>query len=383
MNWFRNLSIVKKLILSFTVVAIMGATIFVCALYAVQHMKASNSELNKSAAALDQVTNLTTVFQQVLIATRDTARSTKSDQVQTQVEMRKALSASIPEILDKLKTSVDSPEVKKLVGEYIDNRPQFVAAVEKFEELALAGKRRDAVQLLDEGELKQSSDDLLNRIGSISSAVAEYAKKTNAQAQSTAKTAMWLMCVAAILGTAIGLVAGYVRGWPGQLLVAVIDLMLAFPALLLALMVVALLGPGLRTLGLAVGIAGIPAYARMVRSVVLTMRNALYIEAARSIGAGPGRILVRHLLPGVIAPLLSLATLDVGRAILNVAGLGFLGLGLAPPLAEWGLMLYEGRQYIAAAPWTSALPGLAITLTVLGATLLGDAVAAAGEPQGR
>lgn len=202
-------------------------------------------------------------------------------------------------------------------------------------------------------------------------------------ARATLATAALAVSVGAILGTAIGLVAGYARGWPGQFLVALVDLMLAFPALLLALMVVALLGPGLRTLGLAVGIAGIPTYARLVRSLVLTMRNALYIESARAIGARPGRILIRHLLPGVIAPLLSLATLDVGRAILSVAGLGFLGLGLAPPLAEWGLMLYEGRQYIAMAPWTSALPGLAITLTVLGATLLGDAVAAAGEPQGR
>ncbi len=198
--------------------------------------------------------------------------------------------------------------------------------------------------------------------------------------QATLSTAALAVGLAAIAGTAIGLAAGYAHGWSGQLLVALVDLMLAFPALLLALMVVALLGPGLRTLGLAAGIAGIPAYARLVRSMVLTTRGALYVEAARAVGVPAGRMLVRHLLPGVVEPVLALATLDVGRAILNVAGLCFLGLGAAPPQAEWGLMLYEGRAYLAHAPWTSALPGLAISLTVLGAMLLGDALAAALNP---
>lgn len=203
MSWFRNLSIVKKLIFSFAIVAVMGATIFFCALFAVERMQSSNAELNKSAEALDQVTNMTTVFEQVMLANRDTVRATSSDQVQTQVEMRKALSASMPDILGKLDKSVDSPEVKKLVGEYTANRPQFVTAVENFEALALAGKRKDAAAALDEGDLKQSSDDLLNRIGGISSAVTDYAKKTNAQAQKTAKTALWLMCAAAVLGTGL------------------------------------------------------------------------------------------------------------------------------------------------------------------------------------
>lgn len=201
--------------------------------------------------------------------------------------------------------------------------------------------------------------------------------------QATLATAALAVGVAAIVGTAIGLIAGYARGWVGQALVAAVDLMLAFPALLLALMVVALLGPGLRTLGLAVGIAGIPTYARLVRSLVLSLRSALYIEAAQSLGASPLRILLRHLLPGVLTPVLALGTLDIGRAILNVAGLGFLGLGAAPPLAEWGLMLYDGRQYLASAPWTSTLPGLAITLTVLGATLLGDALGEGREARRR
>lgn len=187
--------------------------------------------------------------------------------------------------------------------------------------------------------------------------------------------------LAMLVGTAVGLAAGYSRGWPGQVLVALIDLLLAFPALLLALLVVASLGPGLGTLAIAVGVAGIPHYARLARSVVLTERTAPYIDAARALGAGSGRILIRHLLPGLVGPVLTLGTLDAGWAILHVAALGFLGLGAAPPQPEWGLMLYEGRQYLSTAPWTSVAPGLAIALTVLGMTLLGDALSDTMRPE--
>jgi ABC-type dipeptide/oligopeptide/nickel transport system permease subunit len=187
--------------------------------------------------------------------------------------------------------------------------------------------------------------------------------------------------LALVVGTTIGLLAGYGRGWAGQAWVALIDLMLAFPPLLLALLVVALGGAGLKTLAVAVGVASIPPYARLARGVVLTIREASYVEAARALGAGAGHILRRHLLPGVVAPALALATLDMGRAVLAVAALGFLGLGAAPPQPEWGLMLYEGREYLATAPWASAVPGLAITLTVLGVTLLGDALSDALAPE--
>lgn len=193
-------------------------------------------------------------------------------------------------------------------------------------------------------------------------------------ARATLGVAGVAVALALSLGTVIGLLAGYSRGWAGQAWVALIDLWLAFPALLFALLVVALLGPGLRTLAVAVGFAGIPNYARLVRSVTLNLRNAAYVEAAYAIGATTGRILLRHLLPGVAGPVLALATLDMGWAILHVAGLGFLGLGAPPPQAEWGLMLYEGRGYLATAPWASVVPGLVITLTVLGVTLLGDAL---------
>jgi peptide/nickel transport system permease protein len=179
---------------------------------------------------------------------------------------------------------------------------------------------------------------------------------------------------AVVFGVVIGLLAGYSQGWLGQLWVGLIDLLLAFPALLLALVVVAVLGPGLPALALAVGIAGAAAYARLVRSVVLTLRTAAYVEAAWAMGGAWPHIMRRHFVPGVIAPVVSLATLDLGRAIISVAALGFLGLGAAPPQAEWGLMLFEGRAYLATAPWASVFPGLAITLAVIGVTLLGDAL---------
>ena len=154
--------------------------------------------------------------------------------------------------------------------------------------------------------------------------------------------------------------------------VASFDLMLAFPSLLLALLIVAVLGPGLTGLAAAVGISGIPAYGRLVRRLTLGLRGTAFVEAARSVGASQTRILRRHILPNVTRPVLSLATLDFGRAIVTVAALGYLGLGAAPPQSEWGLMLYEGRGYITVAPWASVVPGLAITLTVLVVTLLGD-----------
>lgn len=192
--------------------------------------------------------------------------------------------------------------------------------------------------------------------------------------RATLTVAVGAVVFAALIGAAAGLLAGVSRGWIGQAWVALFDLLLAFPALLLALIIVAVLGPGLIALAVAVGIAGIAGYARLARSVVLTLRDAPFVEAAHALGAGWLRILTRHLLPGVVGPLLALATVDLGRAILSVAALGFLGLGAPPPQAEWGLMLYEGRGYLATAPWASLFPGLTIALTVLGVTLLGDAL---------
>jgi peptide/nickel transport system permease protein len=193
-------------------------------------------------------------------------------------------------------------------------------------------------------------------------------------ARATLGVAALAVGLSVVAGMAVGLAAGWSRGWLGQGWVALIDLLLAFPALLLALLVVALLGAGLPTLAVAVGIAGIPSYARVVRSIGLNTRSAVYVEAARAMGASSIHILRRHLWPNAVRPAIALATVDVGRVILYVAALGFLGLGAAPPQAEWGLMLFEGRQYLATAPWTSLVPGLAIALTVVAATLVGDEI---------
>ncbi len=198
--------------------------------------------------------------------------------------------------------------------------------------------------------------------------------------RTTLGVAVLAVGLATLLGTGAGLLAGYTKGWRGQFWVAGIDLLLAFPALILALLVVAVLGPGLGVAGVAVGIAGAAALARVVRGVTLSARAQMYVEAARAAGATPNYIMRQHLLPDVLAPVLALATLDTGRAILTVAALGFLGLGAAPPQAEWGLMLYEGRQHLATAPWVSLFPGLAIMLTVLGVMLLGDALGDALRP---
>ncbi len=192
--------------------------------------------------------------------------------------------------------------------------------------------------------------------------------------QATLTVAIGAVILAATAGSVAGLLAGSTQGWPAQVWTGIFDLMLAFPALLLALMVVAVLGPGLPALGLAVGISSTPVYARLVRSLTSTLRSAPFVESARALGGGPLHIIFRHLVRNVARPVLALTTLDLGRAIISVAALGYLGLGASPPQAEWGLMLYEGRGYMTNAPWASLVPGLAITATVLGVTLLGDAL---------
>ena len=192
--------------------------------------------------------------------------------------------------------------------------------------------------------------------------------------RATLAVAVAAVLLAATVGSAMGLLAGSSQGWPAQVWAGIFDLMLAFPTLLLALMVVAVVGPGLAALGLAVGIAGIPSYARLVRGLTLSLRSALFVEAARALGADPLHILHRHLVRNAARPVLALATVDLGLAIISVAALGYLGLGASPPQSEWGLMLYEGRGYMTNAPWASLVPGLAITVTVWTVTLLGDAL---------
>ena len=174
------------------------------------------------------------------------------------------------------------------------------------------------------------------------------------------------------LGAPIGLVSGFYGGRLDAVLMRVIDVLLAFPGILLALAIVSVLTPGLGNVMIAVGLAAVPTYARLVRASVLSAREQVYVEAARAIGGRDRTILTRYILPNVVAPLIVTGTLGLGTAILSAAALSFLGLGSQPPTAEWGRMLAEGRDYLREAWWISTFPGLGIMLTVLAMNLLGD-----------
>jgi peptide/nickel transport system permease protein len=187
--------------------------------------------------------------------------------------------------------------------------------------------------------------------------------------------------VAMILGVLVGLLAGYFGRWVDTLIMRLIDILLAFPAILLAITIVASLGPGLRNAMLAVAVVGIPYYARIVRGGVLSLREQEFVQAARVIGAPHTRVIFRHILPNTLSPLIVAATLDVGWMIMAAAGLSFLGLGAQPPTAEWGVMLSTGRQFIRNAPHLSILPGSAIFLVVLALNFLGDGLRDALDPR--
>jgi peptide/nickel transport system permease protein len=183
------------------------------------------------------------------------------------------------------------------------------------------------------------------------------------------------------LGVIIGLISGYFGGRLDSVVMRLIDVLMAFPAILLAITIVASLGPGLRNSMIAVSLVGIPFYVRIVRGSVLSLREQEFIHAARLIGASHRRILLRHVLPNTLAPLIVASTLDVGFFIMAAAGLSFLGLGAQPPTAEWGVMLSEGRQFIRNAPHLSIIPGTAIFLVVLALNFLGDGLRDALDPR--
>ena len=185
------------------------------------------------------------------------------------------------------------------------------------------------------------------------------------------------------VGTLIGLIAGYSGDKIDASLMGAMDVMLAFPSIILAIGITTILGPNINNLMIAVGIVFIPQYARLARSSVLAVKNLEYIEAARAIGAWLPRILMRHVLPNILAPLLVQATLGVATAELEAAGLSYLGLGARPPTPEWGAMLNDARDYWLSAPWALIFPGIAITTMVLGFNLLGDGLRDALDPTGR
>lgn len=178
--------------------------------------------------------------------------------------------------------------------------------------------------------------------------------------------------IALITGSLIGLVAGYAGGKTDEFLMRGIDIVLAFPSILLAILIVAILGPSLTNAMIAIGIVNVPLYARLLRSTTLQVRNQEFIEAAHAMGASHTRIVFLHILPNCLSPLIVQGTLGIGAAILEAAGLSFLGLGAQPPTPEWGTMLSQAKDFIRTAPWTLMFPGLAITAVVIAFNLMGD-----------
>jgi peptide/nickel transport system permease protein len=182
-------------------------------------------------------------------------------------------------------------------------------------------------------------------------------------------------------GMLLGLLSGYYGRLVDLALMRVVDVMLAFPSILLALGIVAVLGPSLNNVMLAVGIAGVPVYTRLVRGQVLATRALAYVEAARTTGCGDARIVGRHIVPNIVAPVIVVATLGVAGAILTGAALSFLGVGAQPPSSEWGAMLSDGRSFLRQAWWVTTFPGLAITITVLAINMVGDGLRDALDPR--
>ena len=189
------------------------------------------------------------------------------------------------------------------------------------------------------------------------------------------------VAISASVGGLIGLVAGYFGRWTDRILMRIIDVQLGFPGILLALVIITILGSGLEKVTIAVGIGGIPRFARVVRGSVLNTKKDLYVEAARSVGASDARIMFTHLVPQTLGAAITIATFGIATAMLSIAGLSFLGLGAQPPTAEWGLMLSEARRYLRTAWWLAVFPGIAIMTVVLCVNLLGDAVRDALDPR--
>jgi peptide/nickel transport system permease protein len=187
--------------------------------------------------------------------------------------------------------------------------------------------------------------------------------------------------IAIVIGTVLGSVAGFLGGWVDNLIMRMMDVLLAFPALILAIAIVTMLGPGLINALIAISIVTIPAYARVIRSSVLTVKEQDYVLAGRSVGVPQMRILTRDVLPNAITPLIVQGTLGIGTAIVEVAALSFLGLGAQPPTPEWGLMVSSERNQIFTAPYLVLIPGIAIALVVLGFNLLGDGLQDALNPR--
>ena len=186
--------------------------------------------------------------------------------------------------------------------------------------------------------------------------------------------------IAIVIGTVIGAISGYAGGWTDNVLMRIMDVVLGFPSLILAIAIVFVLGPGIRNTLLAIAIVTIPQYARVMRASVLAIKEVDYVSASRALGASSGRVLATRVVPNALTPLVVLGTLGIATVILEAAALGFLGLGAQPPTPEWGAMLAAERARIFTAPHLMIFPGLAIMVTVLGFNLMGDGLRDALDP---
>ena len=189
------------------------------------------------------------------------------------------------------------------------------------------------------------------------------------------------VAIALATGATVGVIAGYYGGAADHILMRVVDTLFAFPSLLLAMAIAGVLGPSLTNTMIAIGVVYAPTYARLARGSVLSAKATQYVEAARALGASDLRIMARHVLPNIVAPLIVQTSLSLSTAILTEASLSFLGLGTQPPAPSWGTMLGAGRRYMETAPWVAVFPGLAITFTVLGFNLLGDGLRDVLDPR--
>jgi peptide/nickel transport system permease protein len=199
-------------------------------------------------------------------------------------------------------------------------------------------------------------------------------------AQISLRVGVLAVAIALLTGGALGLIAGFTGGWLDGLFMRGMDIVLAFPATLMAIGIVAMRGPSLEMALVAIGIVNIPTYARLARSMAISLREREYVLAARCLGASNSRQIRFHILPNATSPLIVQGTLGIATAIVEAAGLGFLGLGAQPPTPEWGLMLTNGRAFLLNAPWAMIFPGMAILITTLAFNLLGDGVRDALDP---
>ncbi|MFE1630174.1 nickel transporter permease [Brevibacillus reuszeri] len=187
--------------------------------------------------------------------------------------------------------------------------------------------------------------------------------------------------IAVVIGVALGTISGYFGGLADSLIMRIMDIFMAFPSFLLALAIVSVLGPGMVNVMIAIGIFSVPTFARLSRSSVIAIKDKEYIEAVKAMGGSHFHIIVKHVIPNSIAPIIVLSTMRIATAIITAAGLSFLGMGAQPPTPEWGAMLSTGREYLRVAPHVSTMPGLAIMFLVLGFNMLGDGLRDALDPK--